>query len=214
MSPLARTLACMLAVPIAGMLPTHPSAAPRDIQLPTETAKLRPSALPGFEIATQKCGVCHSADYIAYQPPHMSQAQWAAEVSKMQGTYGAQINATDIKLVGIYLAATYGDASTVPAADIALKNVAAGSPQPSGIDAQALLNKNGCLACHSASQKIVGPAYHDVATKYKADPQAIAKIAASIRQGGTGQWGAVPMPAFSSLSEPELKALAEFVMAQ
>lgn len=214
MNPFARTLICMLAVPIAGMLPTQPSAAPRDIQLPPETARLRPSALPGFEIAAQKCGVCHSADYIAYQPPHMNQAQWTAEVAKMQGTYGAPITATDIKLVGIYLAATYGDASTVAPADLALKNVAAGAAQPSGIDAQALLNKNACLGCHSVSQKIVGPAYRDVAAKYKADPQAITKIAASIRQGGTGRWGAVPMPAFPSLSEPELKALAEFVMAQ
>ena len=214
MTPFARTLICLLAVPIAGMLPTQPSAAPQAIQLPPETAKLLPSTLPGFEIATRKCGVCHSADYVAYQPPQMNQAQWTAEVSKMQGTYGAQINATDIKLIGIYLAATYGDASTVPAADLALKNAAAGSQQSTGIDAQALLNNNACLGCHSVSQKIVGPAYRDVAAKYKTDPEAITKIAASIRQGGTGRWGAVPMPAFPSLSEPELKALADFVMAQ
>ena len=214
MNPLATTLICMLAVPLAGMLPTQASAAPRDIQLPTETAKLRPSALPGFELATQKCAVCHSADYIAYQPPQMNQSQWTAEVAKMQGTYGAQINPTDIKLIGIYLAATYGDASTVAATDLALKNAAAESPKTTGINAQALLNKNACLGCHAVSQKIVGPAYRDVAAKYNADPQAIAKIAASIRQGGAGRWGAVPMPAFASLSEPELKALAVYVLAQ
>ena len=116
MRPWTRTLICLLAIPTAGMLPMAPSAAPRTIQLPPETAPLRPSAMPGFELATQKCAVCHSADYIAYQPPHMSQAQWTAEVAKMQGTYGAQITATDIKLIGTYLAATYGDASSVPPA--------------------------------------------------------------------------------------------------
>ena len=145
MNPLATTLICMLAVPLAGMLPTQASAAPRDIQLPTETAKLRPSALPGFELATQKCAVCHSADYIAYQPPLMNQSQWTAEVAKMQGTYGAQINPTDIKLIGTYLAATYGDASSVPPADLALKNVTAGAAQPSGVEAQALLKPD--LSC-------------------------------------------------------------------
>ena len=146
----------------------------------------------------------------------MSLAQWTAEVAKMQGTYGAPINADEIKLVGIYLAATYGDAGSVTAADLALTGPAVGAkpPGPSSIDAQALLNDNGCLGCHSASKTIVGPAYREVAAKYKDDPQAITKLEASIRQGGAGRWGSVPMPAFGNLSEAQLKALAAYVLAQ
>ncbi len=83
-----------------------------DITLPAETAVLRPSALPGYTIAVQKCGICHSADYINLQPPHMSLAQWTAEMSKMQHAYGAPIDESEIELLGVYFAAAYGDAPT------------------------------------------------------------------------------------------------------
>jgi cytochrome c len=77
-----------------------------------------------------------------------------------------------------------------------------------------LLNANACLGCHAIDKKIVGPAYHDVAAKYQGDPQALAKLAASIRQGGAGKWGPVPMPASAGLSDAQVKALAEFVLKQ
>ncbi|TCV97531.1 hypothetical protein EC912_101547 [Luteibacter rhizovicinus] len=83
-------------------------AAAMDVKLPAETAKLRASTLPGYAIATRTCGICHSLDYVAYQPPGMSQAQWTAEVTKMQRVYGAPIGDDDVKLVGAYLSAVYG----------------------------------------------------------------------------------------------------------
>lgn len=92
-------------------------AATRTIELPPETAQLKPSTLPGYSIARGKCGICHSLDYILYQPPQMSQAQWTAEAQKMQRSYGAPLDADEIRLVGIYLATVYGDASTVSAGD-------------------------------------------------------------------------------------------------
>jgi hypothetical protein len=92
-------------------------AATRTIELPPETAQLKPSTLAGYSIARGKCGICHSLDYILYQPPQMSQAQWTAEALKMQRSYGAPLDANEIKLVGIYLATIYGDASSVSASD-------------------------------------------------------------------------------------------------
>ena len=94
--------------------------APHAIALPPETAVLTASPLPGYKIAVEKCGICHSADYINLQPPQMSLAQWTAEMVKMQHAYGAPIDDAEIKLLGIYLASAYGDASTVTAADRAL----------------------------------------------------------------------------------------------
>lgn len=54
-----------------------------------------------------------------------------------------------------------------------------------------LLQKNGCVACHSVDQKLVGPAFKDVAKKHagKAD-----YLAAKIKSGGSGVWGSIPMP--------------------
>jgi hypothetical protein len=88
-------------------------AATRTIELPPENAQLKPSTLAGYPIAREKCGICHSFDYILFQPPQMSQAQWTAEVQKMQRSYGAPLDADEIRLVGIYLATVYGDAASV-----------------------------------------------------------------------------------------------------
>lgn len=198
-------------------------AAPADINLPGETAKLRASTLPGYGVASQKCGICHSADYVQYQPPQMTKAQWTAEMTKMQHVYGAPISDDDIKLLGIYLAATYGDASTVTADDKAAKPTIVAAPAPAAaapspgenkVDVQALLTSNGCLACHALDHKVVGPGYHDVAVKYKADAQAVAHVTSSIQKGGSGKWGPVPMPPFPGLSEKDAKALATYVLAQ
>jgi hypothetical protein len=93
---------------------------PVEIRLPPETAQLKLSELPGFVVAAQKCALCHSADYISFQPPGMTKAQWTAEMVKMQRTYGAPIDDAEVRLLGIYLAATYGDSSTVTAEDRAL----------------------------------------------------------------------------------------------
>jgi hypothetical protein len=92
-------------------------AATRTIELPPETAQLKLSTLPGYSIARGKCAICHSLDYILYQPPKMSLAQWTAEAQKMQRSYGAPLDAEEIRLVGIYLATVYGDASSVSARD-------------------------------------------------------------------------------------------------
>ena len=201
------------------------AAPPKPIQLPGETVKLKPSNLPGFAIAQQKCAICHSADYIAYQPPGMTVKQWTGEMTKMQHVYGAPIDDQEIKLLGVYLAATYGDANSVAAADRELTAAplaapasasASGSQDAAGgaIEVQALLNANACVSCHAVAQKIVGPAYHDVAAKYKADPNAVTRLQDSIKAGGSGKWGPAPMPPFTQLTDAQLKVLAEFVMKQ
>jgi hypothetical protein len=84
-----------------------PAAANTAIALPPETARLKPSELPGYQIAVQKCGICHSADYISLQPPAMGIAQWTVEALKMQRTYGAPISDDEIKLLGEYLGTVY-----------------------------------------------------------------------------------------------------------
>jgi hypothetical protein len=109
-------MSCIVAV-FSHTLLGHVDAATRTIELPPETAQLKPSSLPGYSIAQGKCGICHSLDYILYQPPKMSQAQWTAEAQKMQRSYGASLDADEIRLVGIYLATVYGDASSVSASD-------------------------------------------------------------------------------------------------
>jgi cytochrome c551/c552 len=198
------------------------SAAPQDIRLPAENVKLKPAKLPGYGIAMQKCAICHSADYVSYQPPGLSLAQWTAEMKKMQRAYGAPIDDAEVEQLGAYLAVAYGSAKLKDPeiAAIAQKagkpaaSEAAAAPAAAAVDVQGLLAKNACLSCHSVTQKVVGPAYHEVATRYKGDPQAQARLEASIRGGSSGKWGSVPMPPFAALKADEVKALAAYVRQQ
>jgi mono/diheme cytochrome c family protein len=80
-------------------------AEPVSYDLPEETAVLRPG--PGMDAAQSNCVACHSADYIAMQPPKRGKAFWEAEVTKMIKTYGAPITEADAKVIADYLAQTY-----------------------------------------------------------------------------------------------------------
>jgi cytochrome c len=76
-----------------------------------------------------------------------------------------------------------------------------------------LAKNNNCMACHAVDKKIVGPAYKDVAKKYAGQPDAEATLAKSIKAGGSGKWGPIPMPAQAQLSDADAKALAAWVLA-
>ena len=79
---------------------------------------------------------------------------------------------------------------------------------------QALATAKNCMACHAVDKKLVGPAYKDVAAKYKGDKGAVDMLAAKIIKGGAGVWGPVPMPANAQVNEAEAKKLAAWVLAQ
>jgi hypothetical protein len=83
------------------------AAAPREIELPVETAQLRESQLPGYVLALQSCLTCHSADYIQYQPVS-SRAWWTGSVTKMKNTFGAPIPDEAVEPIVDYLVKTYG----------------------------------------------------------------------------------------------------------
>jgi cytochrome c len=76
----------------------------------------------------------------------------------------------------------------------------------------ALAQSKNCMACHNVDKKVVGPAYKDVAAKYKADKTAADKLATKIIKGGSGVWGPVPMPANSQVNEAEAKKLANWIL--
>ncbi|WP_353134102.1 c-type cytochrome [Limnohabitans sp.] len=76
-----------------------------------------------------------------------------------------------------------------------------------------LAKNNNCMACHAVDKKIVGPAYKDVAKKYAGQPDAEATLAKSIKAGGSGKWGPIPMPVQAQLSDADAKTLATWVLA-
>ena len=79
--------------------------------------------------------------------------------------------------------------------------------------AEALAQKSGCIACHAVDKKVIGPAYKEVAAKYKADKDAATKLAAKVKAGGQGVWGPVPMPPNAHVSDADIKVLVAWVMS-
>jgi cytochrome c len=77
-----------------------------------------------------------------------------------------------------------------------------------------LAKAKNCLACHAVDKKLIGPGYKDVAAKYAGQKDAVDKLAVKIMKGGSGVWGAVPMPANPQVSEAEAKQLAAWVLSQ
>ena len=75
-----------------------------------------------------------------------------------------------------------------------------------------LAQKNACLACHATEKKLVGPAYLDIAKKYGGQKDPEATLAKSIKAGGAGKWGPVPMPAQPGLSDADALALASWIL--
>lgn len=77
-----------------------------------------------------------------------------------------------------------------------------------------LAKAKNCMACHAVANKLVGPAYKDVAAKYAGQKDAEAKLVAKVMKGGSGVWGAIPMPANTQVSEAEAHTLVKWVLSQ
>ncbi len=77
-----------------------------------------------------------------------------------------------------------------------------------------LATKYNCLACHAVDKKLVGPAYKEVAAKYKGQADAQSKLAGSVKNGSSKIWGPVPMPPNAAVPDADIAALVKWVLAQ
>ena len=77
-----------------------------------------------------------------------------------------------------------------------------------------LAKKHNCLACHAVDKKIVGPAYKEVADKYRGDKTAEAKLVDKVKKGGVGVWGQIPMPPNATVPDADIKALVKWILSQ
>lgn len=81
--------------------------------------------------------------------------------------------------------------------------------------AEKLAQKSGCLMCHGIQNAIIGPAYKDIATKYKGDASAEAKLVAKVKTGGGGVWGKMAMPPNSpQVKDEDIKTIVKWILTQ
>lgn len=111
MSRFAPLLLVALAVVAPGGVAARETAAkaPPAYAPPPETSRLIEA--PGADLTRRYCLVCHSADYVSTQPPHMPAAFWQNEVAKMRNAYGVTIPDDAAKAIADYLAANYTEPS-------------------------------------------------------------------------------------------------------
>lgn len=90
---------------------------------------------------------------------------------------------------------------------------AAEAENPNIKKGEALIAKSDCFACHNVDEKLVGPAYKDVAKKYEASSKNVDYLAGKIINGGTGVWGEVYMAPHPSVSQEDARAMAEYILS-
>lgn len=84
-------------------------ASTKTIVLPPDGLQLQSSSLPGYAKAQANCVACHSAEYMAYQPPSAPRPYWDAMVKRMKAVFKAPIDDADMPAIVDYLAKTYGN---------------------------------------------------------------------------------------------------------
>ena len=103
------------------------------------------------------------------------------------------------------------EAATAPAAPA--EAPAAEAAAPAGKDGKALIAGSDCLACHKEKEKLVGPAYADVAKKYENNTKNVKMLAEKIIAGGQGNWGEIPMAAHPNVSQEDAEAMVNYILS-
>ena len=85
--------------------------------------------------------------------------------------------------------------------------------RPVAASSQDLARGKGCLACHGIDQRVVGPAFREVAARYKGSAGAESQLVAKLRQGGSGNWGSTAMPPQAQLGESDARALVRWILS-
>ena len=93
---------------LLALIMSLPTASALEVTLPPETARFQASALPGYALVQRDCLICHSAQYVQYQPSSSPRAYWEATVKKMKKPFGAPFPEDDIPAIVDYLVKTYG----------------------------------------------------------------------------------------------------------
>lgn len=117
----------------------------------------------------------------------------------------------------VLIAACGGGSSETPAGDTAA--TAATEPAVTDITTNpdytaglALIGKSDCLTCHKVTEKLIGPAYKEVAVKYAGVDTAVAYLSKKIIEGGSGVWGTVPMTAHPQVSQADAEQMVKYVL--
>ena len=77
-----------------------------------------------------------------------------------------------------------------------------------------LAQRYGCMACHNGKVNLVGPSFSAIAARYRTQPDAREKLMRTLRQGGSGDWGAAEQPPYADVitDQSHYKILVDWVL--
>ena len=186
--------------------------------------------------SSMNCDGCHGSGALGWVGPNLVDGRWHyggtdEEIfhsifygrPKGMPAYGGVLGSEGIWMIVTYLKSqpvpnvvpttSYEDLSTSatptpngPTTHVTLQ------PAVPAMDVKEMLAKYGCVACHTAEKKSIGPAFKDVATKYRGQTGAAAYLAMQVKNGGTGVWGMIPMPPHSDLPSTDLNAIVTWIL--
>ena len=159
---------------------------------------------PGSTLTENKCRICHELQHIRRTP--LSRGEWADNLKNMKER-GTPMTEAEQAVILDYLSVYYNREKPAPAPS---PDTLAGGGDP----IQRLLDANGCVGCHAAEKKIVGPLFREIAARYAGDMKAPSHLAQKIRGGGQGAWGNVPMPPNPGLSDDDMHRLVAWLLQQ
>jgi cytochrome c len=158
----------------------------------------------GVELTTARCVICHDATHITRTK--LSRGEWEFNIKNMIER-GAPIAPNEIAPILEYLATYYNRDAAAPA-PVPAATASAGDP------VTGLLTTHACTACHQTDKRVVGPSFREVAAKYAGNSSAAAMLAGKIRQGGSGVWGAAPMPPNAGVPDADVRRLVDWILGQ
>jgi cytochrome c len=140
----------------------------------------------------------------------MTVLQVVAAAARCQPGRGAGVDENVVQRKPLNRLSVEETMKTLPILLLASLAVAAALPARAN---QELAQKKNCMACHAVDKKLVGPAYKEVAARYAGQKDAVDKLALKVMKGGSGTWGAIPMPANPQVDEAEAKQLVQWVLS-
>jgi cytochrome c len=158
---------------------------------------------PGAELTQAKCGLCHEIAHVTRV--RQSRPEWE-ETMRVMVQRGAPMTPDEINIITDYLSTYYNRDAPPPST-----STAAATPSD---PMTKLLSQHACLGCHALDRQVVGPAFRDVANKYRGDAGASVQLARKVREGGQGVWGQVPMPPNPTLADADVRLIVDWVLGQ
>src|SRR6185295_5500081 len=76
-----------------------------------------------------------------------------------------------------------------------------------------LATANGCMTCHTVDKKVLGPAYKEVANKYRGNKDAEAMLVKKVKEGGKGVWGDMVMPPNAHVKDADISAIVKWILS-